>query len=206
MCAQAPTSTSLSEDHLTIPISKCIQLRHTPSLITTTILHRQLTIHGGFTDVLTHRFPHRFSESRSLSSEMYITPCRPTIRLYNFLHAGPAPSRTTSFKYGYLGSFTRHMLRSYEFGTDEVSGSDRMAVFTMHTRIHSTSFQRAEINQGPCQLYTQQYYDLARWTESAASKILIPVQGGLVNGRMTGGSLWLMGTNPGAIQTGYQKV
>ena len=146
---------------------------------------------------LTHRFP-TDPESRAFVKNVYYT-LQADYSVYNYTQQDPR-HKDDFFKYGYLGSFTREMVRSYENGIDEVTGLAGL----IHNAYLDTlyQFQRAEFNPVLAN-YTQQYYDI-REGQIRRFEDLIPVQGGLVNGRgpQQVYDLW---NNAGAGQTGYQN-
>jgi len=146
---------------------------------------------------LTHRF-NSDPESRAFVKNVYYT-LQADYSVYTFQQQD-ARHKDDFFKYGYLGSFTRHMLRSYEQGIDDVTG----LIGNIHNAYLDTlyQFQRAEINPILAN-YTQQYYDI-RGGRIRRFEDLVPVQGGLLNGRGPDAvySLW---ANAGAIQSGFQK-
>jgi len=146
---------------------------------------------------LTHRFPSD-PESRSFVRNVYYN-IQADYSQRNFI-SQDANHKDDFFKYGYYGSFTRHMVRSYEQGTDPITG------FTgwIHNAYLDTlyEFQRAEFNPVLAN-YTSQYYDL-RQGQIRRFEDLVPGQGGLLNGRMPQSVYDLWG-NAGAIQGGYQK-
>lgn len=147
---------------------------------------------------LTHRFP-TDAESRSFIKNVYYT-LQADYSVYNFTQQD-ARHQNELFKYGYLGSFTRHIVRSYEQGTDDVTGLTGF----VHNNFRDTlyQFQRAEFNPILAN-YTQQYYDL-RPGQVRTIEDLSPIQGGLTNGRgpETVYGLW---NNAGTLQSGYQKI
>jgi outer membrane receptor protein involved in Fe transport len=146
---------------------------------------------------LTHRFP-TDPESRAFVKNVYYT-LQADYSVYNLTQQDPR-HKDDFFKYGYLGSFTREMVRSYEGGIDEVTGLSGL----IHNAYLDTlyQFQRAEFNPVLAN-YTQQYYDL-RDGQIRRFEDLVPVQGGLVNGRGPQQVYGLWG-NAGAGQTGYQN-
>jgi outer membrane receptor for ferrienterochelin and colicin len=146
---------------------------------------------------LTHRFP-TDAESRSFIKNVYYT-LQADYSVYTFTQQD-ARHQDDYFKYGYLGSFTRHMVRSYEQGIDEVSGLSGQ----IHNAYLDTlyQFQRAEINSVLAN-YTQQYYDI-REGQIRRFEDIVPTQGGLVNGRGPDAVYSLWG-NAGSLQSGYQK-
>lgn len=157
------------------------------------IIDNTWRVYGRFT----HRFP-TDGESRAFVRNVYYT-LQADYSVYNYLQQD-SRHQDDFFKYGYYGSFTRNMRRSYELGTDQVTG--RLGY--LHDAYLDTlySFNRAEFNPVLAN-YTQQYYDL-REGQVRRFEDLVPGQGGLVNGRMPESVYGLWG-NPGGIQTGYQQ-
>lgn len=146
---------------------------------------------------LTHRFP-TDAESRSFIKNVYYT-LQADYSVYTFTQQD-AHHQDDLFKYGYLGSFTRHMVRSYEPGVDDVTG---LTGFIHNAYLDTLyQFQRAEINSVLAN-YTQQYYDI-RNGQIRRFEDIVPTQGGLVNGRGPDAVYNLWG-NAGSLQTGYQK-
>ena len=144
---------------------------------------------------LTHRFP-TDAESRSFVKNVYYN-LQADYSVYNY-EQQDAGHKDDLFKYGYLGAFTRHMVRSYEDGQDDVIGLSGL----IHNAYLDTlySFDRAEFNPILAN-YTQQYYDL-RDGRIRRFEDLSPVQGGLTNG--TGPeSVYGLWANAGGLQTGY---
>lgn len=145
---------------------------------------------------LTHRFPSD-AESRAFIKNVYYT-LQADYSVYKFTQEDDRLG-DDYFKYGYLGSFTRQMVRSYEPGIDDVTG--------LSGRIHNAyldtlyQFQRAEYNPVLAN-YTQQFYDL-RNGQIRRFEDLLPTQGGLFNGRGPDAVYSLWG-NAGTLQTGYQ--
>jgi outer membrane receptor protein involved in Fe transport len=147
---------------------------------------------------LTHRFPTE-GESRAFVRNVYYT-LQADYSVYNYVQQDER-HQDDFFKYGYLGSFTRHMLRSYETGTDDATG---MSGYIHNAYLDTLyQFQRAEYNSVLAN-YTQQYYDL-REGNIRRFEDMVPTQGGLVNGRGPDAVYSLMG-NAGALQTGYLKL
>lgn len=147
------------------------------------------------------RFTHRFPtdpESRAFVRNVYYT-LQVDYSVRNFTRQDPQ-HRDDLFKYGYLGAFTRHMVRSYELGVDEATG---LTGFIHNAYLDTLyQFQRAEFNSILAN-HTQQYYDI-RGGQIRRFEDLIPVQGGLVNGRNPQ-SVYDLWNNAGAIQSGYQN-
>ena len=159
----------------------------------TQVIDNTWRVYGRFT----HRFP-TDGESRAFVRNVYYT-LQADYSVYNYLQQD-SRHQDDLFKYGYYGSFTRHMLRSYEFGTDEET---QLTGFIHNAYLDTLySFQRAEFNPILAN-YTQQYYDF-RQGQVRRFEDLIPGQGGLVNGRMPESVYGLWG-NPGGIQTGFQQ-
>jgi len=96
---------------------------------------------------LTHRFPSD-PESRAFVRNVYYT-LQADYSVFTF-QQHDANHRDDFFKYGYLGSFTRHMVRSYELGIDEATG----LIGNLHNAFLDTlyQFQRSDINRS-CQLH-----------------------------------------------------
>jgi outer membrane receptor protein involved in Fe transport len=146
---------------------------------------------------LTHRFPSD-PESRSFVRNVYYN-IQADYSARNFT-SQDASHGDDFFKYGYYGSFTRHMVRSYEDGTDAVTGFTGL----IHNAYLDTlyEYRRSEINPVLAN-YTTQYYDL-REGQIRRFEDLIPGQGGMLNGRMPQSVYGLWG-NAGAMQGGYQQ-
>ncbi len=146
---------------------------------------------------LTHRFPSD-PESRSFVRNVYYN-IQADYSARNFT-SQDASHGDDFFKYGYYGSFTRHMVRSYEQGTDDVTGFTGL----IHNAYLDTlyEYRRSEINPVLAN-YTTQYYDL-REGQIRRFEDLIPGHGGLLNGRMPQSVYGLWG-NAGAMQGGYQQ-
>ncbi len=145
---------------------------------------------------LTHRFP-TDAESKSFVKNVYYN-LQADYSVYTY-EQQDANHQDDLFRYGYIGSFTRNLVRSYEPGSDNVSGLTGW----IHNAYLDTlyAFQRAEFNPILAN-YTQQYYDL-RDGQIRRFEDLLPTQGGLYNGRGPDAVYNLWG-NAGGLQTGYQ--
>jgi hypothetical protein len=102
------------------------------------------------------------------------------------------------FKYAYVGSFTNHMVRSYEEGSDDVTGFSGMIQNAFFDTL--VEFRPSTINPGLAN-YTQQYFEMRGGNVRNYFEI-IPVQGGLINGSnpQTIYELW---NNVGAVSPYY---
>ena len=104
------------------------------------------------------------------------------------------------FKYAYVGSFTNHMVRSYEEGMDDVTGLFGL----IHNAFFDTlvEFRPSAINPDLAN-YTQQYFEIRGGNVHSPYEI-IPVQGGLINGSnpQTIYGLW---NNTGTVSQTYGR-
>ncbi len=132
-------------------------------------------VYGRFTQ----RFP-TSKESTSLIKNVYYNVqadySKTYSKFYNPLH------QDNIFNYGYVGKFTTHSVKSYELGSDTVSGLNNVYIMNGY-RDTLYEFQRSEINANLSN-YTDQYYNLYNDNRFYANSLLVQNGGALLNGQL----------------------
>jgi outer membrane receptor protein involved in Fe transport len=144
----------------------------------------------------TQRFP-AAKESRSIVKNVYYS-IQADYTKYKQTVQDP-DHKDNLFNYGYLGKYETSKIRSYEFGTDTVSGLTGY----IHNGFRDTlvAFTQSPVN-GITSNYTRQYYELYPETFYHSNLNDIISGGGLLNG-MGASSVYGIWGSPGGIQSNY---
>ncbi|MDY0101697.1 MAG: TonB-dependent receptor [Lentimicrobium sp.] len=149
------------------------------------------------------RFTQRFpadKESKSLIKNIFYT-LQADFTKYDQTVQDP-DHKEDLFKYGYLGKYETHKIRSYEFSYDTIS--QKTAYIHNGFRDTLVAFTPGTFNPITAN-YTRQYYEL--YPESIYHDNLnnIISGGGLLNG-MDAPTVYGLWGSPGGNQTGFQKI
>ena len=132
-------------------------------------------VYGRFTQ----RFPTE-KDSKSLIKNVYYSLQADYSKNYKVTE--DADHKDKLFDYGYIGKFTTHKVKSYEFGTDTTLNYNNIWV---HNGFADTlyEFERAEVNPGLAN-YTELYYSLYPLSSGFyQNSVDVQAGGGLLNGQ-----------------------
>lgn len=150
-------------------------------------------VYGKFTQ----RFPSA-KDSKSIVKNVYYSIqadySRTTSKTYNPLHGD------NIFNYGYVGKFTTHSVKSFELGSDSVTGYNDIYVQNGF-RDTLYEFERSEINPNLSN-YTDQYYNLYDDNQFYRNALTVQNGGALLNGQLPT-SVYGLYANTGTPYNGY---